>query len=138
MNTQKRIQRKRSPGWRMPENTKCVNRLSKFANPFFIHSGILCFRSNYRKMERFSPLKYVGYNKADNHKLLVDCFKKLIDGEKKFYGVELEFLLVINDVYIPTKEEIKTQLSNYEHLACFCNLGLDCHVDVLIDIINCE
>lgn len=29
-----RIQRKRAAGWRMPENTVCVSRPSKWGNPF--------------------------------------------------------------------------------------------------------
>jgi hypothetical protein len=29
-----RVQRKRTKGWRMPENTKCVDRSTKWGNPF--------------------------------------------------------------------------------------------------------
>lgn len=32
----KRIQRKRTPGWRLPDNTVCVTRPGKFANPYRI------------------------------------------------------------------------------------------------------
>jgi hypothetical protein len=34
MNTPERIQRKRSKGWRMPENTVSVTRPGKWGNPF--------------------------------------------------------------------------------------------------------
>ena len=32
----KRIQRKRTKGWRMPPNTVCVSRPSKWGNPFTV------------------------------------------------------------------------------------------------------
>ena len=32
----KRIQRKRTRGWRLPENTKCVDRSSRWGNPYRI------------------------------------------------------------------------------------------------------
>jgi hypothetical protein len=37
-----RIQRKRTKGWRLPENTVCVSRPSKWGNPFIVdeHSTI--------------------------------------------------------------------------------------------------
>lgn len=32
----RRIQRKRSKGWKMPANTKCVTRPGRFGNPFYV------------------------------------------------------------------------------------------------------
>lgn len=39
-NTVYRIQRKRSKGWKMPENTVCIDRMSKWGNPFVINPNI--------------------------------------------------------------------------------------------------
>ena len=50
-----RIQRKRTSGWRMPENTIYVGRPSKFENPF--------------------SAREVGYSRA------VELFKKWLNGE---------------------------------------------------------
>lgn len=35
MNTPKRIQRKRTKGWRIPEGAVCVDRPTKWGNPFY-------------------------------------------------------------------------------------------------------
>jgi hypothetical protein len=37
--TPKRIQRKRTKGWRLPPNTICVSRPSKWGNPFRLQDG---------------------------------------------------------------------------------------------------
>ena len=39
MNKPKRIQRKRTKGWRMPENAVYVGRPSKWGNPFRVSNG---------------------------------------------------------------------------------------------------
>ncbi len=38
----KRIQRKRTKGWKMPANTVYVGRPSKWGNPFLIHPAEIC------------------------------------------------------------------------------------------------
>ena len=37
MNEPKRIQRKRTRGWRLPPDTICVSRPGKWGNPFHLH-----------------------------------------------------------------------------------------------------
>jgi len=46
MSEPKRIQRKRTKGWRMPENTVYVGRGSKWGNPFPLHSSSKIGRIN--------------------------------------------------------------------------------------------
>jgi Domain of unknown function (DUF4326) len=36
MNQPKRVQRKRVKGWRLPTNTVCVDRSTKYGNPFIV------------------------------------------------------------------------------------------------------
>lgn len=36
----KRIQRKRISGWRLPENAKCVDRSTRWGNPFKVDNSI--------------------------------------------------------------------------------------------------
>jgi len=36
----KRIQRRRTPGWRQPANAICVGRPTKWGNPYYIGTGM--------------------------------------------------------------------------------------------------
>jgi len=56
-----RIQRKRTKGWRMPENTVCVTRPSIFGNPFKIEEGIM---SREESVEHFKTYAK-GFTKAE-------------------------------------------------------------------------
>lgn len=71
--TPKRIQRKRTNGWRMPPGTICVTRPSKWSNPykaaenFNRADAIRCFRDHVRQMiadypDWLAPL--IGHNLA--------------------------------------------------------------------------
>jgi len=62
MNEPKRIQRKRTKGWRMPDNTVYVGRPSKWGNPFI---------GNYA-YERYRKYIKEKCNDADYHKRLID------------------------------------------------------------------
>ena len=77
MNKPKRIQRKRTKGWRMPENAVYVGRPSKWGNPFKIIPGSISFPDAAAVVELFNELveneKYQGpkFNEmmADIHEL---------------------------------------------------------------------
>jgi len=92
-----RIQRKRTKGWRMPENTKSVTRPGFFGNPF----------------------------KVSN------------DSENGFaVGLYKEWLKDTPEGRFTVKKA--KQLLKGKNLACFCQLGKPCHVDVLLKIANEE
>ena len=46
MMSPKRIQRKRTPGWRLPEGAICVDRSSKWGNPYHIGAPDPMFTGN--------------------------------------------------------------------------------------------
>lgn len=64
--TPKRIQRKRTKGWRMPENTVYVGRPSKWGNPFKLVAGLIYVNAGYRR-KHLSPWVYLC--KGDEEKL---------------------------------------------------------------------
>lgn len=104
----KRIQRKRTKGWKMPENTVYAGRGSKYGNPFKV--GF-----------------FKGYGKQD----AIKDFRKWILREPDMRSAESCF----THGKPPTIEEIKSELKG-KNLACWCKEGEPCHADVLLEIAN--
>lgn len=109
----KRIQRKRTKGWKMPENTVYVGRPTKWGNPFKVSNGD-CDHPDCGPKSH--PL--ITAQKA------VDAFRnnlpgilKVISRQKRFSGDPLAEL-------------------RGKNLACFCPLNQPCHADVLLEIAN--
>ena len=110
MGKPRRIQRKRTKGWKMPPNTVYVGRPTKWGNPYEIGSVVeissnfpekaIKLTSNDAVLSMF--LQYVGY-----HQMLGDDFWKSI--MRKLKG---------------------------KNLACWCPLDQPCHADVLLEIAN--
>ena len=103
----KRIQRKRSAGWKMPPNTKCVTRGTKFGNPFPVPP-------------------HPPERKGEAHLVTVNLFEAAVRFHDHF-GLP-------SAIGLPTIAEIKT-LRGF-NLACYCRPGLPCHADVLLRIAN--
>lgn len=102
----KRIQRKRTKGWRMPEGAVYVGRPSIWGNPFAAWQE--------------GPL---GRCPIDN------------EGATWFFGDMFkhpEFMAVTG---YPTPEQIREELAG-KTLACWCEEGSHCHGDVLIRMAN--
>ena len=131
-----RVQRKRTKGFKLPPNTKCVSRPSKFANPFFVIDDFLAIKSNIKKSAVYLPIKVIGDGRENKHNVLTECYRQLLNGERSFYGINISQFVASNYIEIPTREEIKAELSQYDYLACFCSDKLPCHVDILLETIN--
>ena len=103
----KRIQRKRTKGWRMPENAVYVGRPTKWGNPYMVIK------------KRFYPRFRVAmlltgkacYSKAE----AVECYRNWL-----------------SDKLI---EDAKRELRGKD-LCCWCSGGCECHADVLLEIAN--
>ncbi len=122
-----RIQRKRIKGWKKPENTVNCTRSGKgngvLGNPFFIKDNWLWFG--------IQPLCMIEKDatEIERNQLLVDCFKKWINGERVIMGE------TIDETPKPyTREFIKTYAG--QNMMCFCGLDAPCHVDYLLTIAN--
>jgi hypothetical protein len=112
----KRIQLKRTKGWKMPTNTVAVTRPGKFGNPFTITAAIESEYATKETAQRF----------------VVDCFRDWIgpsqSGRDWWQGPR------------STRKRIAI-LSGLEslrgkNLACWCKPGEPCHADVLLEIAN--
>ena len=104
----KRIQRKRTKGWRMPPNTVYVGRPSKWGNPF------------------------LGPEAADRYRevLLNPCD----DNELKWIaagGNPIVYIWLAYNTRHPALNELRGK-----DLVCWCSLEKECHADVLLEICN--
>jgi len=107
-----RVQRKRTKGWRMPENTVSVCRPGRWGNPFQIGST------------GWIPVDNSGVWSKNPHPPLtreeaVQCFR-----------YSTEFQLSDDPSYLDSLRG--------KNLACFCPLDQPCHADVLLELANKE
>lgn len=104
-----RIQRKRTKGWKMPENTVYVGRGSKWGNPFKV--GHFYF-------EKYYP----------------NFASRCLTSEKKenvfFNEITARAAVYLFEKYALMK--IDTKDLRGKNLACWCPLDQPCHADVLL------
>lgn len=122
MNPQ-RIQRKRSMGWRMPDNTIYVGRPTKWGNPFIPKDGIL---SLHKCAALYSTLLRGG----------ADALMQDWHPTKDY---------TLGDVLLAQKlDTLRAAILKNIHelrgknLACWCHLDQPCHADTLLEIANGE
>lgn len=106
----KRIQRKRTKGYKMPENTLYVGRPTKWGNKFKVINEdgswwIIDTEGNYW---RDYPTKEQATKRA------VELYGHWLDGQ--IDSQKLDFSELVG-----------------KNLACFCPLSQTCHVDVLLE-----
>lgn len=152
----KRIQRRRTAGWRMPENTVYVGRPTRWGNPFG-------YRELSRGLVRFGPKHLERFGRAwdyegrcsgpgASHHMWFsddDVVETYVRWATREEIVEL-FRLTLTDptpgmraaspsrggrFLKVTAEDIRRELAGKD-LACWCPLGQPCHADVLLEIAN--
>jgi hypothetical protein len=114
-----RVQRKRTKGFKLPENTVCVTRGTKWGNPFKI--------GNYYRISPtgwMTPCEESSIKQAANDGIHV-YIKDNVD------AVELYSKYMKNLMFPPDFKELKGK-----NLACFCALDKPCHADILLQIAN--
>lgn len=119
----KRIQLRRTKGWRKPDGAIVVARPSKWGNPF--------------RVEHTDPdgeFAECGPYFVDDG-LGVTFFHRI--DEARFYAAECFRLdLTMRELPgWPTVEEIRDVLAGHD-LACWCPLDQPCHADVLLELAN--
>ncbi len=117
-----RVQRKRTKGWRMPENTVSVTRPGNWGNPFKVghrykwgglkNSGIDLLMTY---MEAYVP---------DDRFTTIQTAQEAIEWYEKYLLKRPELI-----------EKAKKELVG-KNLACFCKIGEPCHGDILLKIAN--
>lgn len=115
----KRIQRKRTKGWKMPEGVVYVGRPSKWGNPYD-WSKYPSRRAGY-SIDGGYYVKYFS-EKSRRSWAVVDFENQYCRGD----GPSLGYL---------SREEIRRDLAGKD-LACWCALDQPCHADVLLRIAN--
>ena len=119
-----RVQRKRTKGFKLPENTKCVNRGTKWGNPIKIIGDQLYVDAGYRRtiLDKWVWL-WVG-DIGD----VVWLYRKLLNGDK-FQNKDLQY-------WSDKLKQLDLKEIEGKNLACFCSLSTPCHADVLIEKAN--
>jgi len=101
-----RIQRKRVKGWRLPKNTICVDRSTKWGNPFIVGK-----HGNRARCVELHTLLLGGYMCVSNGDP---------EEQKKYMGF--------------AKNNIESLRG--KNLACWCPLDKPCHADILLEAAN--
>lgn len=119
-----RVQRKRTKGYKLPKNTKCVNRGTKWGNPIKLMGDQIYIDASYRR-KILNP--WVWYRLGDIDDVIF-LYQKLWDGTK-FQNQDLQY-------WADKFKELDLKELKGKNLACFCSLDKKCHADVLIELAN--
>ena len=111
----RRIQRKRTTGWKMPPNTIYVGRPTKWGNPWTIESA--------RDSGYFKPGYEAEVCANEFRRWLTDPIPG--SGHDRLEGQRKALLEAL-----PTLRG--------KDLACWCREGAPCHADVLLELANAE
>lgn len=114
----KRVQRKRTKGWRMPENTIYVGRGSEWGNPFTI--GKIYYASNMIEAAMI----------ANGDKSLLD---KLLKGNGLLIKDRELSLKLFRNLALCFERKKYAPLAG-KNLACWCSLSDPCHADILLKL----
>lgn len=113
----KRIQRKRSAGWRMPENTISVCRPGKYGNPFVI-GGYFMLGDAWNL--RMSYTRALEAKYADSRYTHITTAAQAVDFFRRYREANPADLRDLRG----------------KDLACWCKLDQPCHADVLLELAN--
>lgn len=106
----KRIQLKRTQGWRMPPNTVKVDRSTCWGNPFRVGD----------------PVSAGNVERPLTAEEAVREYRRWLDGQPTRHTPNRP---------APSKELIRAHLRG-RNLACWCAQGAPCHAQVLLEIAN--
>lgn len=119
----KRIQRKRTKGWKMPDNCVCVDRSTGFGNPFPV------VRATSRTQGVTRPIWCIGTwcgpgfwfkdTRTEAVALAVEAYRAWISQPQQ-----------------SVLRQKATLALRGRDLACWCSKGSPCHADVLLEIAN--
>lgn len=122
-----RIQRKRTKGWTMPENTVSVTRPGPYGNPFKIGH-------HYKKYDPGAGIPRMGmrfiYTEAfEGYQDKTYTTIKTVEESIEWYKW---YLSTYGEDFI---KKIKEKLAG-KNLMCWCRVGDPCHADLLLELVN--
>lgn len=115
----KRIQLRRTKGWRKPEGVVVVARPTRWGNPYVVHQHTDACSDG----ETWAPS--CPTYPAENAESAVRSYRHAI------------LWPLGGQPDVPTPDEIRVELAGRD-LACWCPLDAPCHADVLLKIANEE
>lgn len=131
----KRIQRKRTKGWRMPDNSIYVGRPTMWGNPFKVVGDTIYVFSRYRFTHNLDP--WIFHLMGDTEKA-AEIYHECVLNNSMVYAYCAD-MRDIDIVYIYDHfKQISQNLNKLKgkDLVCWCSLDKPCHADVIIKIIN--
>ena len=117
-----RVQRKRTKGFKLPPNTKCVNRGTKWGNPIRLIGDMIYINARHRR-KILDPWVYYNVGNID---YVIYLYRKLWDGTK-FQNQDFQY-------WADRFDELDIKELKGKNLACFCSLSTPCHADVLLQL----
>jgi len=141
-----RIQRKRTKGFSLPENTVCVDRTTQWGNPFKLQGDMIYLDCSQRR-KILNPWVYLCMGDIDDVvELYLCCFSKNYGmGHIALHLFRKKAALPAKDFHrmLPDLQYWHNELSSRDlsplsgkNLACWCPLDQPCHADVLLTIAN--
>lgn len=133
MSEPKRIQRKRTRGWRMPEGAVYVGRPTIYGNPFRVIKSTCCKTVD---VMDDNGVTYIIDHKWAHEKGWEDVNRPGAWKWARSESVRLFYDdLVVFGCSRVSSDEIRDELAGKD-LACWCPLDQPCHADVLLEIAN--
>lgn len=142
-----RIQRKRTKGFSLPENTVCIDRSTKWGNPFKLYGGDSIYLNCHFRRKHLDPYVYLKFGTVQD---VVDLYRCLFSEHHAIAqflchlwapktGMSYEdFDGFRPDLFWWVHQFKKLNLSELQgkNLACWCPLNQPCHADVLLELAN--
>lgn len=135
----RRIQLRRTKGWRMPPNTVKVDRRTRWGNPFDFRRSEYCWaalsygcKGDARGRQEASVRAFRSWIAPPwgRRTLLWEEQSRMSSGGK---SVMLGPPIKAGEA--PSRDELRTALAG-KNLACWCALDAPCHADVLLELAN--
>ncbi len=131
----KRIQRKRTKGWRMPEGAVYVGRPTLWSNPFKLEQA-----KGWPRWGGAPPWHIVGpdgrlHFAEDDGKPIIGREAASRHDRRLAAGKAVELYVEVLRIFEPEEDEFWTPIVGRD-LACWCPLTQPCHADVLLEIAN--
>ena len=111
----KRIQRKRTKGWRMPAGAIYCGRPGPYGNPVRVEYD-----------------KHLGLWIVNEEDYCLGVYGRKHDARLAAVLIYQASYIIGNDDF---REQIRRELRGHD-LACWCGLDRPCHVDVLLEVAN--
>lgn len=108
----KRIQLKRTKGWRMPEGAVKVDRTTKWGNPWSPKNSTVIGVGEKNQGQTF---QYRPFTPDE----CIKAYRESVESREFGYGVA----------------DVRNELRG-KNLACWCKPGYPCHADVLLELAN--